>query len=111
MMIENCHDDDGWKQGDGGGNEPYYTAGGELWCPFHTYRISGDARPTYGSLLINLNFTIRLATGNLSVPGCWSYPDMMEVGVTATGGLHDCGEDGSSVCGPLTVAEARTLLP
>ena len=32
---------------------------------------------------------------------------MMEVGVTATGGLHDCGRNGTSLCGPLTVSEAR----
>ena len=33
---------------------------------------------------------------------------MQEIGVTATGGLHDCGEDGKQVCTPLTVTEART---
>lgn len=72
MMIENCHDGDGDSQG---ANEPYYTARGELWCPFHTYRTSGDARPTYGSLLANLNSTRRLAASNLSTPGCWAYAD------------------------------------
>ena len=69
MMIENCHDDDGWPRG----NEPYYEDDtGQLWCPFHTYRTSGDARPTYGSLMNNLNSTRRLADANLSVPGCWA---------------------------------------
>jgi len=71
MMIENCHDDDGWVRG----NEPYYENDtGALWCPFHTYRVSGDARPTYGSLMNNLNATRRLAEANLSQPGCWAYP-------------------------------------
>ena len=71
MMIENCHDDDGWVRG----NEPYYeNETGALWCPFHTYRVSGDARPTYGSLMNNLNATRRLAEANLSLPGCWAYP-------------------------------------
>lgn len=33
MMIENCHDDDGWGPGSGGGNEPFYQNDtGELWC-------------------------------------------------------------------------------
>lgn len=145
MMIENCHDDDGWPKG----NAPYYGDDGELWCPFHTYRVSGDARPTYGSLLTNLNATRLYAAQNLSLPGCWacesagqplasdprplpprlcgphvpkhrSRPrrccaalptldaDMMEVGVTATAGMHDCGESGAEVCQPLTVPEARS---
>ena len=40
MMLENCHDDDGMSLGPSGrgGNAPYYTERGELWCPFHTYR-------------------------------------------------------------------------
>ena len=73
MMLENCHDDDGMHLGPSGtgGNSPYYDANGELWCPFHTYRTSGDARPTYGSLMTNLNSTRAMAAGNLSVPGCW----------------------------------------
>jgi len=104
MMLENCHDDDGMKRG----NSPYYDDHGELWCPFHTYRTSGDARPTFGSLLNNLNSTRALAAANLSLPGCWAYPDMMEVGVTATGGLSDCGSNGTSVCVPLSVAESRS---
>lgn len=105
MMIENCHDGDGDSPG---ANAPYYKADGELWCPFHTYRTSGDARPTFGSLLNNLNSTRAMAAGNLSVPGCWAYADMMEIGVTATGGLHDCGPNGTDTCGPLTVTEARS---
>ena len=99
------HDDDGLARG----NAPYYTDSGELWCPFHTYRTSGDARPTYGSLMNNLNSTRWLAEANLSLPGCWAYPDMMEVGVTAsTSTMHDCGRGGDELCAPLTVAEART---
>jgi hypothetical protein len=34
--------------------------------------------------------------------------DMMEIGVTATGGLSDCGLNGTSLCVPLNVTEART---
>ena len=109
MMLENCHDDDGRHLGPGGtgGNAPYYTEAGQLWCPFHTYRTSGDARPTYGSLLGNLNSTRAAAARNLSLPGCWAYADMMEVGVTAMQEMHDCGPSGAEPCGPLTVSEAR----
>jgi hypothetical protein len=73
IMIENCHDGDGAPASSPGANEPYYDSNGALWCPFHTYRTSGDARPTYGSLMHNLNSTRRLAAGNLSLPGCWAY--------------------------------------
>mmetsp|Transcript_78936 Transcript_78936/g.236530 ORF Transcript_78936/g.236530 Transcript_78936/m.236530 type:complete len:459 (+) Transcript_78936:23-1399(+) len=106
MMIENCHDGDGDSPG---ANAPSRDALGELWCPFHTYRSSGDARPTFGSLLNNLNSTRAFASANLSVPGCWAYPDMMELGVTNTGGRADCGPDGNETCGPLSFVEARTV--
>jgi hypothetical protein len=33
---------------------------------------------------------------------------MMELGVTATAGMHDCGPSGTEVCQPLSVIEART---
>ena len=46
MLLENCHDDDYLP--DAGkapttGNSPHYDPYGELWCPFHLYRTSGDA--------------------------------------------------------------------
>ena len=101
IMLENCHDDDGMALGpDGtGGNSPYYSEDGEFWCPFHTYRTSGDARPTYGTVE-QPKFDNIHGSRNLSVPGCWAYADMMEVGVTATGGLHDCGPNGTDKCLP-----------
>ena len=71
MSAQNCHDGDGAPASNPGSNEPYYDSHGQLWCPFHTYRTSGDARPTYGSLLYNLNSTRRLVEANLSLPGCW----------------------------------------
>ena len=57
-----------------------------------------DLRPTFGSVLSNLNASIALLDANLSVPGCWAYLDMMEVGVTNTqvagGRQNNCGPDG-----------------
>ena len=76
MLIENCHN------GGPAGNTPHYDDDGELQCPFHTYRSSADIRPQYGSILVNLMSVPPLADKNLSVPGCWAYPDMLEVGVT-----------------------------
>ena len=61
------------------GNVPHRDSLGALWCPFHMYRSAGDNRPTYGAMLTSLNSTIEFALANLSVPGCWSYADMLEV--------------------------------
>jgi len=67
ILIENCH----W-----GGTTP--TAD---WCPWNYFRSSGDIRADYGSIVSNLQTTIEWAMSNLSRPGCWAYPDMLEVGV------------------------------
>ena len=66
ILIENCHN---------GPNEPSRDAQGTLWCPFHQYRSSTDIRPVFGSILANLQSIPPLAAANLSVPGCWAYPD------------------------------------
>ena len=71
ILIENCHN---------GPNIP--TTQG--WCPFHLYRSSDDIRPVFGSVLSNLQTVLPLVAQNLSYPGCWAYPDMLEVGVTNT---------------------------
>ena len=49
------------------------------------FRSSGDIRPQWGSILSNLQTIPPLAAANLSRPGCWAYPDMLEVGVTNGG--------------------------
>jgi len=66
ILIENCHN---------GPNEPNAT-----WCPFNYFRTSDDIRPTYGSVVSNLNSIIAFV--KYVGPGCWPYPDMLEVGVT-----------------------------
>lgn len=42
-------------------------------------RTSGDVRASYGSIVGNLLTTVEWAQKNLSKPGCWAYPDMLEV--------------------------------
>jgi len=49
-------------------------------------------------MIYNLNTTIELAEAKLSYPGCWAYPDMLEVGCEGGGG----GGSG------MTDAETRT---
>jgi alpha-galactosidase len=108
MLLENCHDGDGEPEG----NRPHRDDKGELVCPYHTYRVSSDARPTYGSVLSNLNASISTLDANLSVPGCWAYLDMLELGVTNTqlagGAKNNCGADREQTCPPLTYLESQT---
>ena len=121
MMLENCHDGMESRPPPGSGDPnwgavgiyPHYDAHGELWCPFHTYRSGGDNRPTWGSVLSHLNNTVAFALQNLSVPGCWGYNDMLEVGVTNAqlplpGKRCNCGPSQEEPCPPLTVTEARS---
>lgn len=67
----------------------------------HFFRVSNDIKANWGSILANAHATIPYAdaTYPLSSPGCWAYPDMLEVGVT--------GQNGQSE-GGLTLAEQRS---
>jgi len=67
VMIENCH----WGE----------TTPTEDWCPWNFFRTSGDVQANYDSVARNLQTTIHWARTGLSRPGCWGYPDMLEVGV------------------------------
>jgi len=87
IMVENCH----W------GSAPPFQPNA-TWCPWNFYRTSGDVRANYGSVVGNLQTTIKYAQQNLSTPGCWAYPDMLEVGVLASPFSGDKG---------LTIAETR----
>ncbi len=68
VMIENCH----W-----GSDLPTVRD-----CPFHMYRTSGDIHANWGEMFGNLQSTRKFqdASAPLSRPGCWAYPDMLEVG-------------------------------
>lgn len=64
-------------------------------------------------MLSNLNATVAFTKANLSLPGCWAYADMLEVGVTNTqmlpaGHGMNCGPSLEERCPPLSVVEART---
>merc|ERR1712070_6457 len=64
------------------------------------YRTSGDVRAKFSSVMGNLNTVTKFSSRNLGYPGCWAYPDMLEVGCQqGAGGAGDPG---------LTMAETRT---
>lgn len=93
-MVENCH----W-----GSVKPFKpdpTLPPAEGCPWNFYRSSGDVRASYASILHNLGTVTPLAQANLSYPGCWAYPDMLQVGCAhGPGGSSDPG---------LTMPETRT---
>lgn len=78
VMIENCH----WG----------WTVPSNDWCPWNMFRTSGDVRASYGSVVGNLQSTIPWAEKGASRPGCWAYPDALEVGCQhGPGGDDDRG--------------------
>jgi len=73
--IENCH----WGDCTDSDDSSCPTS---TWCPFNWYRTSGDINSSPSSWLANLQTTTKFQnlSAPLSVPGCWAYPDMLEVG-------------------------------
>lgn len=86
IMIENCH----W--GVVPPFKPNRTEPPAEGCPWNFYRSSGDVRASYASVLSNLATVAPLHEANLSYPGCWAYPDMLQVGCQhGPGGASDPG--------------------
>lgn len=84
--IENCH----WGECT---TDDASSCPTQDWCPFNWYRSSGDINAGAFSWLDNLQTTIRFQDYDapVSVPGCWAYPDMLEVGrvqAPAEGAFH-----------------------
>lgn len=73
--IENCH----WGRCTDSDDSSCPTLD---WCPFNWFRTSGDINAGASSWLANLQTVIRFQDPlqPLSQPGCWAYPDMLEVG-------------------------------
>lgn len=80
--IENCH----WGRCTDSDDSSCPTL---EWCPFNWYRSSGDINSGNMSWFDNLQTTIRFQnwTAPVSRPGCWAYPDMLEIG-RVQGSLH-----------------------
>jgi len=67
------------------------TPTNDSWCPYNMFRSSGDIRPSWSS--INHNLHTVLGYTNISRPGCWAYPDMLQSG---------------NLQGPLAAVESRS---
>lgn len=88
VTVENCHN-----------THTPTVVPDPLWghdgqCPYNWFRSSGDIDPgwrnglpcPWDSVMANLASTVAYQnlTHPLSKPGCWSYPDMLEVGNMAS---------------------------
>ena len=94
ITVENCH----W--GSAVPFKPDRTLPPARGCPWNFYRSSGDVRASYASIIHNLGTVAPLHTANLSYPGCWAYPDMLQVG---------CAHGPAGALDPgLSLAETRT---
>ena len=88
ILVEDCH----WGQdgpgdwGDGGHlNQGPNRVPQEKWCPFNFFRTSMDIKGTFESIMLNLQTVIKYQpwddwTAVQTGPGCWAFPDMLEVG-------------------------------
>jgi len=82
LIVENCHQGKDWGQLDSGNPEQM----GEGWCPYHLFRTSGDIVNLWDRVMSNLLSVLPFLAdrpggrGPTSRPGCWAYPDMLEVG-------------------------------
>eukprot|EP00937_MAST-01D_sp_MAST-1D-sp2_P006070 g6070.t1 len=76
IQVEECHQGQNFTDG---GNPGQMGPG---WCPFNTFRTSGDIVNLWDRVMSNL-LTVApflAASQPLSRPGCWAYPDMLEIG-------------------------------
>lgn len=86
IFIEDCLNKAYWK----GGQEPPVPTKVLLRdCPSNIYRTTRDVEPVFFSTMFNAIATQEFFIKYKSVtpasrPGCWAYPDMLEVGNLAT---------------------------
>eukprot|EP00730_Choanoeca_flexa_P018862 TRINITY_DN9194_c0_g1_i1.p1 TRINITY_DN9194_c0_g1~~TRINITY_DN9194_c0_g1_i1.p1 ORF type:complete len:557 (+),score=83.14 TRINITY_DN9194_c0_g1_i1:198-1673(+) len=76
ITVENCHNT----------HQPDNISDWGGTCPFNWYRTSSDIQSNWKSVFSNLQTVTKYNAVDppLSHPGCWAYPDMLEVGNLAT---------------------------
>ena len=89
MVVENSNQANGVGPPRGLPNDP------SGWCNFNTFRTDGDLFANFGQVLASALTVTRFQnlTNPISRPGCWAYPDMLQVG---------------NFGGPLNLAESRS---
>jgi alpha-galactosidase len=80
FLIEDCNDNDPFR--------PTVNPDGTLDCPYHFFRTGIDNSPHWHSMVSNLMDANEFL--NISGPGCWAYPDMLEVGAPLPTTVTQC---------------------
>jgi alpha-galactosidase len=83
LMVENANQGDKRHQGPGGPHgPPRGDPVDQSWCPMNMFRTGGDIGASFHSAMQKLNRTrpYQDLKAPVSRPGCWAYPDMLEVG-------------------------------
>ena len=102
MLVENSNQGDGNPLMRGKAGPPRnnpdnasVATGGDGYCPFNLFRTGGDIGPDFGNIMGKLELVRPYLDHDtpISRPGCWAYPDMLEVG---------------NFAGPLNHTESRT---
>lgn len=70
VLTENCNNQDPFR--------PSVWPDGTLDCPYNFFRTSIDNAPAYISAISNMMDTVEFLP--ISQPGCWAYPDALEIG-------------------------------
>jgi len=76
LLVENCN------QAHGHGPPRGLPANASGWCDMHMYRTGGDIRSNFDDTMRKLQTSIPFQDLKrpISRPGCWAFPDMLEVG-------------------------------
>ena len=76
ILVENCN------QAHGHGPPRGLPTNASGWCDMHMYRTGGDIRSNFDDTVRKLQTTIPFqdVSSPISRPGCWAFPDMLEVG-------------------------------
>lgn len=76
ILVENCN------QAHGHGPPRGLPTNASGWCDMHMYRTGGDIRSNFDDTMRKLQTTIPFQDVDqpISRPGCWAFPDMLEVG-------------------------------
>ena len=104
VQVENCHQGQNFTDG---GNPGQMGAG---WCPYNTYRTSGDIVNLWDRVVSNLLTVVPQLNDSAATtttrPGCWAYADMLEVGRMAE---HDAAESRSHLAAWAIVSSPLVL--
>ena len=84
----------------------------DSYCPYNFFRSGGDIGPDFANVISKLQRTVpylgNASSPYISRPGCWAYPDMLEVGNFGGAAQERCASGGLPEHGGVGAPRART---